>query len=106
LAIDTARASSPLHWSCSHFAGLLRRSWEDEVFVFNPRTGHTHILNEQSWQLLSACADSPHSETQLFDLVAAESGSSPEETHTSVRMHIDHLQQLDLIQAVLEHASH
>ena len=92
---------SDLYWLCDCFPDLLHRSLEQELFVFNPLTGHTHILNQLSWQLLSACADTPRSDAYLYKLMGAESEDlDKRQREDSLQGHLSQLQQLDLLQAV------
>jgi len=79
----------------------LHRSLEQELFVFNPLTGHTHILNQLSWQLLSACADTPRSHEYLFKLMLVESeGLDRQQPEESLEGHLGQLEQLGLLRTV------
>jgi PqqD family protein of HPr-rel-A system len=80
---------------------LLHRSLEQDVFIFNPLTGHTHILNQLSWQLLLACAEMPREKDYLLKLIAVESNEQDHQLLVdSLRGHLGQLQQLDLLQAI------
>lgn len=69
------------------------------MFIFNPLTGHTHILNQLGWQLLVACAESPRTEAYLFKLMAASSDDpDQQQLEESLLGHLGQLQQLDLLQ--------
>lgn len=84
-------------WRCECFSDLLHRILEQELFVFNPRTGHTHILNHLSWLLLAACADRPRSSDYLYALMNAETEGANPQTQASLERHLEQLQQLDLL---------
>ena len=72
---------------------------EHEVFIFNPLTGQTHILNKASWRLLSACADAPRSNRYLLELVAEEPDDlNKQQLENSLQGHLGQLQQLELLQ--------
>jgi PqqD family protein of HPr-rel-A system len=78
---------------------LLHRVLEQEVFIFNSLTGHTHILNDIAWKLLTACADKARSSEYLLDLMDPESGEiDRSELQDRLLGHLEQLQQLDLIQ--------
>ena len=92
--------SSELFWQCECYAQLLHRLMEHDVFIFNPLTGQTHILNRVSWRMLSACADMPRSNGFLLDLMTEEpSGLNKQQLEDSLQGHLGQLQQLELLQA-------
>lgn len=62
-------AATPL-WRTLGFDDLLMRTWDDETFVFNPASGHTHLLNGVAVELLRLLHEQPRSSEQL----AAELG--------------------------------
>jgi len=73
---------------------------EHEVFVFNPLTGQTHILNRASWRMLSACADTPRSSGYLLALMAEKPDDlNEQQLEDSLQGHLGQLQQLELLQA-------
>jgi PqqD family protein of HPr-rel-A system len=68
------------------------------VFIFNPLTGHTHILNDIAWKLLSACADADRSSHYLLQFIDSESGElDGSELQDRLQGHLEQLQQLELI---------
>ena len=75
---------------------MLHREFEGEVFVYNPHTGHTHILNQFSWSMLSACVESPRSVDQLLTLAQTYSDEVDRE---QLAVHVDHLLQLELLRS-------
>jgi len=91
-------------WRCEVFKDLITRCWEDELFLFNPHTGHTHILNDLAWRLLSACAEEPQSEQALLELLVSDLGEqNREELADALDDHLDHLMQLGLVEARMDH---
>jgi len=105
--LDSTDSHDELQWTCSVFRDILYRCWEDEYFLFNPNTGHTHVLNHFSWDILSKCAEQPCSESALLDLVSA--GNSTEDLESlveSLDIHLDHLAQLGFLETVEIHALH
>ncbi len=93
-----------MFWRCEVFQDLMVRCWEDEVFLFNPHTGHTHILNDLAWRLLSACAEGLQSEAVLIELMANELGEeNREELSDLLDGHLDQLMQLGLVEARTDH---
>lgn len=40
-------------WKTSNYGDLLIEQWEDDVFLFNPASGHTHLLNPAAAALLA-----------------------------------------------------
>ncbi len=96
-----------MSWRCEVFNDLIVRHWESEVFLFNPHTGDTHILNDIAWQLLCACADESRSESALQDLLAVHIGAeNGGELSEAVNDHMDQLMQLGLIEQCAEHDAH
>lgn len=86
------------HWYCDNFPRLINRSWGEEVFVFNPLTGHTHILNQLAWELLTDCGEKPRTLECLLGSMGESSGDmTSEECEISLRDHLEQLLQLDLI---------
>ena len=88
-----------MSWRCECFAQLLHRSLEHEVFVFNPLTGQTHILNQASWRLLSACGDTSRSNEYLLEVIVEQpDGLDKQQLDDSLQGHLGQLQQLELLQ--------
>lgn len=53
-------------WTTPNFAQLLTKQWDDEVFVFNPASSETHLLNEGAFALLNALHAQPASTRELL----------------------------------------
>lgn len=85
------------------------RTWEGEVFLYNPLTTHTHILNELGWYVLCACSKAPVPQDRLLDLVsentvfntasdAAAESLDREELAEVLDNHLDQLSRLGLLE--------
>ena len=107
-----------MNWYCEAFHLLLVRHWEDEVFVYNPLTCHTHILNELGWFVLSACSAAPVAQERLLDQVSEsiqqkvdrdddEAPISPERAELAkfLDTHLDQLSQLGLLEGGASNAA-
>ena len=107
-----------MNWYCEAFHLLLVRHWEDEVFVYNPLTSHTHILNELGWLVLSACSAAPVAQERLLDQLSEsiqqqgdrdeeEARISPERAELAkfLDTHLDQLSQLGLLESSASHAA-
>jgi PqqD family protein of HPr-rel-A system len=91
-------------WHCEVFDDLMVRHWESEVFLFNPHTGDTHILNDIAWRLLTACASRRQSETALLEALAVDlGGGDQEELSELLNDHIEQLLQLGLVEQYTDH---
>lgn len=47
-------------------AGFLWSEWEDASIVYDPRSGHTQVLNEFARELLALLEDGPKSTFELY----------------------------------------
>ncbi len=94
-------------WQCDVYSDLIARRWEDEVFLFNPHTGNTHILNDLGWQVLSACAEAPQPEQVLRELLVNDLGDqSGEDLDAALDAHLDQLFRLGLIESRVDRETH
>lgn len=59
-------------WSAPDYPGLLHEQLEGEHFIFNPHTGHTHVLNEVALRLLGLLAKRPLTVDQLAQRLRTE----------------------------------
>ena len=88
-----------VRWRCDDFAAFSSRCWEDEYFVFNPLTGHTHVLNASAWEVLRCCSADGLSEDELLQYLTqgldSDSGIALAE---SLPGYLDQLRQLGLLQ--------
>jgi PqqD family protein of HPr-rel-A system len=78
------------HWQARNFDRLLHETWDTETFVFNPASGHTHVLNEAAFALLQDLAVHPSSNRQL----ARSFGADTKERREGLR---EQLRQLELV---------
>jgi PqqD family protein of HPr-rel-A system len=91
-------------WRCEVFDDLIVRHWENEVFLFNPHTGDTHILNDIAWRLLVACSSARQSQGALLEQLAVDlGGADREELADLLSDHIDQLIQLGLVEQYKDH---
>lgn len=52
-------------WATTDFDRLLHETWDGETFVFNPGSGHTHVLNDAAFALLERLATQPSTTANL-----------------------------------------
>lgn len=57
-------------WQLSNRQALRLRDWDGDFAVFNPLSGHTHLLDYISCALLQALASGPASEIDLHRVLA------------------------------------
>ena len=88
------------HWYCEVYSQLLWKTWEEEVFLFNPRTGNTHILNQLSNKILSACANSPLAMQDLLMRLTTETPEFQSVGTGDLENHLSQLAQLGLIECL------
>ena len=77
-------------WQTRNFGQLLYETWDTEAFVFNPASGHTHVLNEQAFALLQSLASNPSTDDDL----AQAFGADTQELRSAL---LQQLQQLELV---------
>lgn len=64
-------------WRALNFHQLLYETWDGEHLLFNPASGHTHVLNDVAFQLLS------------------ELDAEPADTLTLAKRHLENPQDLE-----------
>ena len=107
-----------MNWYCEAFQLLLVRHWEGEVFLYNPLTTQTHIVNELGWQVLRACASAPVDQDRLLDQLferideelgeeTGEAGHKPNRNELAefLSTHLDQLSQLGLLEGSASRAA-
>lgn len=52
-------------WGTCNFDQLLRETWDEETFLFNPASGETHLLNAAAMHLLELLEEEEASFEQL-----------------------------------------
>lgn len=60
-------ADNTLVYHVPNQAELVWSEWEDASIVYDPRSGHTQVLNEFARELLALYEDGPKTLDQLFD---------------------------------------
>ncbi len=70
---NTALANAAhIRWQTQNLGLLLHQTWDTDTFVFNPSSGHTHVLNEAAFTLLSRLADHPSTGEDLVQSFGAD----------------------------------
>lgn len=86
-------------WQARNFDQLLYETWDTETFVFNPASGHTHVLNEEAFALLQDLAIHPSSDRQLAKLFDADIN----ERREGLRQQLRQLELVGLIWRMPQH---
>ena len=69
-------------WQTCHYESLLQQTWDEETFVFNPASGHTHLLNPVAMTLLEYLATTPSDLAGLAAWLGVE--NNPQAQHALV----------------------
>ena len=69
--------STPIKWHVPHHAGLRWRFWGDEVIVFHPPSGDTHILHPLAADLLQYLSRQAADLQQIAAYLASEDDPGP-----------------------------
>jgi PqqD family protein of HPr-rel-A system len=77
-----------------NFVSLVCQIWDEEAFVFNPASSHTHALNAEAWHLLEELNSKPMTEAQVFELFGADTA----EATNTVRASLGQLELFGLIE--------
>ena len=87
-----------IRWRTLNYPALLRETWEDEWFVFNPASGNTHVLNRLAMDILERIdrhsASLPELVRALIDEYRPE---EPSRFAAHLEQHLRHLEELGLI---------
>ena len=59
-------------WQCTDAFPLAIRSWGDDYMVFNPLSGHTHVLDYVGGLMVRTLSASERTSAELHQLVATE----------------------------------
>ena len=79
------------NWAAKNYPELLQETWDEETFIFNPASGHTHVLNEVATALLQNLAQTPSSsKTLIHDFL-------PDASAAEQKILIQQLEQLELL---------
>ena len=80
-------------WQCTGTSPLAIRSWGDDCMVFNPLSGHTHVLDYVGGLIVRTLCASELSGAELHQLIATELDLPPSD---ELAAQVDHvLAQLD-----------
>lgn len=92
---------SAVRWATRNYPDLLMETWEDEIFLFNPRSGHTHLLNPVAAALLADLAEQPADLASLGARFHDPEGPLDLQTFTdALAQHLAQLQLIGLIRAI------
>lgn len=92
----------PHAWLAPDYAELLRERLEGEHFVYNPRTGHTHVLNESGLSLLESIAEQALTAEQLAQRLRLD--GAEEDVRALRELLEQQLRQLQLLGLVEPHS--
>jgi PqqD family protein of HPr-rel-A system len=74
---ETAPEAEDRRWGLPEDVGLLWRSWDEEVIVFNQASGQTHLLDALSAAALRELEQHPRTLTELAGHLAEQYGLGP-----------------------------
>jgi PqqD family protein of HPr-rel-A system len=78
---------------------LLWEQFDDEYFVFNPASGHTHVLNALGAATLQQLAGEPLTADELLARLQAQVGADGSEAlHQALPEHLSQLAAIGLIE--------
>ena len=76
---ETAPEAEDRRWGLPEDVGLLWKSWDEEVIVFNQASGQTHLLDALSAEVLRELEQRPVTVVDLVTLFADRYGLNSEE---------------------------
>lgn len=85
---------SDTRWFAGNFDQLLKTAWDDEIFVYNPASNQTHLLNQVAFVVLSHLASQPQSLPELIDRFLPE---APEQDKAYFAQQLEQLALIGLI---------
>jgi len=92
----------PQDWETRNQQEWLREDWEEETFLFNPLSGHTHILNLAASELLNILATTPTDIDRLTSsLFDKDSGLDPGQFKALLARQLKQLYEMGLIRPAL-----
>ena len=87
-------------WACAKLEDLLWETWDNEHFVFNPRSGETHVLNDLAGEMLRALGEKPHTAADLaLRFRDRLDGAGSDDVRPAVDALLRQLDQLGLVDA-------
>lgn len=90
-------SSAAPRWHVPAGTCLLRKSWGDEVVVFNTASGQTHVLDALSAAILEAIEASPASVDMLAHRFGRQLGLEPAACARRLEIVCEHFDELGLI---------
>ncbi|MGD2081621.1 MAG: HPr-rel-A system PqqD family peptide chaperone [Chromatiales bacterium] len=91
-------SARPWVWtSGTDLRDLLWETWDDEHFVFNPRSGETHVLNELAGAMLRALAERPRTAAELTAEFREGLSGTDQDVEHAVTALLAQLDQLGLV---------
>ena len=78
----------PQRWRVPDRFILLWKCWGDESIVFNPSSGHTHLLNSLAAEALRALQNEPADALELMERICA---GQPDTTFRDLSARLDKL---------------
>jgi len=99
---DDLPSADSQRWQAIDGQRLLWERFDDEYFVFNPASGHTHVLNALGAATLQLLTDAPCSTAQLLAGLQAQLGEDGgEPLRQALQEHLRQLVAIGLAEAVL-----
>jgi len=92
-------AAPPVRWASVAPDALLWEQFDDEYFVFNPASGHTHLLNALGATALRLLDARPLTAAELLaQLHAQVGGGHDEQLQQALSGHLEQLATIGLIE--------
>lgn len=97
--MNSASDSHPYIIQTPSNARFLFKHWDDECVVYNNLSGETHLLEQNSAELLSSITEEPRQyQTLLHSLETTFNESSPKDLTNYLDQVLEHFQALGLIE--------
>jgi PqqD family protein of HPr-rel-A system len=88
-------------WRRTETQDLPRRWWEDQLVVYHPGSGDTHLLNLVAGEVLESLQQSPANVVELTDRVALRLDRQPDEPLLAqIEQLLHELDELGLVEVV------
>lgn len=85
-------------WQILPKTKLLLKVWGDEHIVYNPSSGHTHLLNLEAANLLKSLTDKPKTAFEMARSFSIATGLTEEVKESEIEAIILQLQKSSLIE--------
>lgn len=93
-----ATPASPPRWTGVAAADRLWEQFDDEYFVFNPASGHTHLLNALGAAVLQLLDSEALTEQQLLQSLREQVGDDDDRLAAALATHLEQLAIIGLIE--------